>query len=152
MTQPRTNAGHDDNFVPTLIGVSTADGIKPVPVEVDPATGEMQVSDTALLAALQGGNAQVSLSDVLLALRQTLNVLVRPPWLNQAGGTLRVTLAGDSIGGTSAALPYIGLQGLWTSTSSQSNGTLANQFSPTDSLINPLNRDSFANSIRARIN
>jgi hypothetical protein len=46
MTAPRTNAGHDQNNVATLIGVSTTDGITPVPVEVDPTTGQLQVSST----------------------------------------------------------------------------------------------------------
>lgn len=46
MTTPRTNAGHDQNFVPTLLGVSTIDGTTPVPVEVDPTTGQLQVSST----------------------------------------------------------------------------------------------------------
>lgn len=44
MTTPRTNASHDQNFVPTLMGVSSADGTTPVPVEVDPATGAMLTS------------------------------------------------------------------------------------------------------------
>lgn len=44
MATPRTNAGHDQNFVPTLMGVSSADGITPVPVEVDPSTGQMLVT------------------------------------------------------------------------------------------------------------
>lgn len=39
MTVPRTNASHDQNHVPTLMGVSTADGTTPVPVEVNPLTG-----------------------------------------------------------------------------------------------------------------
>lgn len=43
---PRSNAGHDDNWVPTLIGVSTTDGKTPVPAEVDPSTGQLQVSGT----------------------------------------------------------------------------------------------------------
>lgn len=47
MVAPRTNAAHDQNFVPTLIGVSTADGTTPVPVEVNPATGAM-ITSTSL--------------------------------------------------------------------------------------------------------
>lgn len=46
MTVPRSNASHDQNRTPTLMGVSTADGTTPVPVEVDPTTGQLQVSST----------------------------------------------------------------------------------------------------------
>lgn len=58
MTAPRTNAGHDQNRVPTLIGVSTVDGITPVPAEVDPATGQLQVSGTG-----GGGGGAVTIAD-----------------------------------------------------------------------------------------
>lgn len=44
MTAPRTDAAHDQNWTPTLLGVSTTDGKTPVPVEVDPLTGQLQVS------------------------------------------------------------------------------------------------------------
>lgn len=44
MATPRTNASHDQNRIPTLMGVSSADGTTPVPVEVDPATGAMLTS------------------------------------------------------------------------------------------------------------
>jgi len=57
MTTPRTNAGHDQNFVPTLIGVSSADGFTPVPIEVDPSTGQLLVtSDAAAGAVYQSFN------------------------------------------------------------------------------------------------
>lgn len=44
MAGPRINASHDQNRIPTLLGVSSADGTTPVPVEVDPTTGAMLVS------------------------------------------------------------------------------------------------------------
>lgn len=47
MTAPRTNSSHDQNRIATLIGVSTADGTTPVPVEVDPTTGALQVAGLA---------------------------------------------------------------------------------------------------------
>lgn len=43
MAIPRTNAGYDANFEPTVLGVSTADGTTPVPAEVNPLTGAWQV-------------------------------------------------------------------------------------------------------------
>lgn len=46
MVAPRSNASHDQNYEVTLMGVSTADGTTPVPIEVDPTTGQMQVSST----------------------------------------------------------------------------------------------------------
>lgn len=44
------NAKIDDNFKPTLIAVSTADGVTPVKLEADPITGNLQVDATASLA------------------------------------------------------------------------------------------------------
>jgi hypothetical protein len=53
MADPITRSGsyytapRDANRVPTLLGVSTADGITPVPVEVNPSTGQLQVNTGA---------------------------------------------------------------------------------------------------------
>jgi hypothetical protein len=49
MTVPRSNAGHDQNRTPTLIGVSTTDGTTPVTVEVDPLTGGVVTTTGTLL-------------------------------------------------------------------------------------------------------
>lgn len=38
------NAIHDQNFVPSLLAVSNADGITPVPVYADPVTHRLLVS------------------------------------------------------------------------------------------------------------
>lgn len=48
MTAPRANAAIDQNWKPTLIGVSSADGKTPVAVEVDPNTGGLLVSNGLL--------------------------------------------------------------------------------------------------------
>lgn len=58
MTAPRPNASRDQNHVTTLMGVSTADGITPVPVEVDPTTGQVQVSSTG-----GGGGGAATIAD-----------------------------------------------------------------------------------------
>ena len=50
MTAPRSNASYDQNHVPTLMGVSTTDGTTPVPVEVDPTTGQLQIGTGNILA------------------------------------------------------------------------------------------------------
>lgn len=68
MTAPRSNASHDQNFIPTLIGVSTADGTTPVPVEVDPATGQMQVSSTG------GGGGSYPINVISLLNSTTTNL------------------------------------------------------------------------------
>jgi hypothetical protein len=47
MATPRSNAAIDQNFTPTLIGVSSTDGRTPVAVEVDPATGAMLASTSS---------------------------------------------------------------------------------------------------------
>jgi len=58
MPAPRTNASHDQNRVPTLIGVSSTDGTTPVPVEVDPTTGAMLTSGSG-----GGGGSDVQYTD-----------------------------------------------------------------------------------------
>lgn len=58
MTAPRSNASHDQNHVPTLMGVSTSDGTTPIPVEVDPTTGQLQVSSSG-----GGGGSDVQYTD-----------------------------------------------------------------------------------------
>ena len=40
------HASHDENTVPTLIGVSSVDGVTPTPVAVDPITGRVLVDTT----------------------------------------------------------------------------------------------------------
>lgn len=64
-TPPRTNAAHDQNRIPTLLGVSTVDGATPVPVEVDPTTGQLQTSGgggsaTTLTNTRDANNEQTS--------------------------------------------------------------------------------------------
>jgi hypothetical protein len=47
MALPRTNAGHDQNFVATLMAVSSSDGSTPVAVEADPSTGALLTSGSS---------------------------------------------------------------------------------------------------------
>ena len=42
------NAYRDQNNVPTLIGVSSVDGVTPIRVKVDPATGRMLVDNAGV--------------------------------------------------------------------------------------------------------
>lgn len=56
---PRTDAAHDNNRTSTLLGVSTVDGKTPVPVEVDPTNGQLQVSSTGG----GGGGGAVTIAD-----------------------------------------------------------------------------------------
>lgn len=53
-----TNARRDDNRVPTLLGVSSADGITPIPIQVNPVTGRMLAE-----AALGGGDMTKAVYD-----------------------------------------------------------------------------------------
>lgn len=38
-----TNAKRDDNFIPVMMGVSSVDGVTPVPVTLDPTTLRLRV-------------------------------------------------------------------------------------------------------------
>lgn len=49
-----TNAKHDDNWVPTLIGVSSADGTTTIPAEIDPNTGELLVKASVSVSGADG--------------------------------------------------------------------------------------------------
>lgn len=48
------NARTDDNWKPTLIAVSTADGLTPVALEADPITGNLQVDASVSISAADG--------------------------------------------------------------------------------------------------
>jgi len=37
------NAERDDNNVPTMLGISSVDGVTPVPIEVDPINWALRV-------------------------------------------------------------------------------------------------------------
>jgi hypothetical protein len=62
MATPRLNASHDDNFVPTLLGVSSFDGKTPVPLEVDPATGALLITGVTSSAAKPATSTPTSTS------------------------------------------------------------------------------------------
>lgn len=46
-----TNAKHDDNWVPTLLGVSTVDGKTPIPAEINPTTGGLLVQEVGSIVS-----------------------------------------------------------------------------------------------------
>jgi hypothetical protein len=54
MAIPRSNAASDQNFVKTLIGVSSADGTTPVSVEANPSSGALLV-EASFGSAASGG-------------------------------------------------------------------------------------------------
>ena len=41
-----SEASRDQNHVPTMLGVSSTDGVTPIPVEIDPVTGRLLVDST----------------------------------------------------------------------------------------------------------
>lgn len=52
------NASHDENRIPTLLGVSSVDGVTPIPVYVDPVTHRLLVSSSAAAGDVNwNGNA-----------------------------------------------------------------------------------------------
>lgn len=75
------NAKRDQNYVPTLLGVSNADGVTPVTVYVDPATHRM-------LVAMSGGTL-AGLTDVTLTSVAQGDILYNNgvAWVNLPHGT-----------------------------------------------------------------
>lgn len=61
------NASHDDNFVPTLLGVSSADGTTPTAIQVNPATGRVLMEGTFT----SDGKLKVSANDTTPAYPDT---------------------------------------------------------------------------------
>lgn len=84
MTAPRSNASHDQNFVTTLLGVSTVDGTTPVPVEVDPTTGQLQVSSSG-----GGGGSDVQYTDGATAATHPIGTY--PVYTNGSGTVTAVS-------------------------------------------------------------
>ena len=97
----------------------------------------------------------VQLNDVYLALKRAIDTLARPPWIDQQTGQMRAVI--DVAPSVLTGKPSMGMGGIWTSSTAPSslgpsNSLQSGSYNPTDSLLAPLNRDSWANNIRGRIN
>jgi hypothetical protein len=107
------NAARDQNYVPTLIGVSNADGSTPVTVYVDPTTHRLLVSSSAgsgtvtsvSVVTANGVSGSVATSTTTPAITLTLGAItpttVRGLTITTTTGTL--TLANGSTLATSGA-------------------------------------------------
>ena len=75
------NAKRDDNYVPTLIAVSNADGVTPVTLYADPTTHRLLVSATA--------GTLDDLSDVVITSGAQGDILYHngTNWVNLVAGT-----------------------------------------------------------------
>lgn len=85
------SAKRDANFVPVLIGVSSADGVTPLPLKVDAVTGRLlayaqQISATPL-HAVQPGKRDPNKRPVLMGQSSSDNT---PIPLSLDGGYLRI--------------------------------------------------------------
>lgn len=94
------NAKRDGNSVPTLIGVSSADGVTPVLVAVDPDTGRVLVdmSGGGISILTATGTVDDSNVDFVFASEPTVVVVNGAVYRKNRGwtwtlGTLTVTLA-----------------------------------------------------------
>lgn len=101
-------APRDQNRVPVTYGVSTADGVTVVPIEVDPATGRLQTSSS--------GGGSVTITSPIGQTTKSASVSVT---LASDQGTLAVL---DSAAETSLATIATNTTGLATS-ANQTNGT-----------------------------
>jgi hypothetical protein len=94
-------------------------------------------------------NSSDQIADLSVAIKSLINVLISPPWMNNANGNLRVETYGPPTF-TGFNRPISDMSGLWNSASSATAAGTAN-FSPTDSFLNPLGQSAWANNIRERI-
>lgn len=105
---PRNNAALDQNWNPTLTGVSTADGFTPVAVEVDPLTGALQVAGIAGGSSNPNGQATMANSSPVVVASDQSNLPTNTKQLNGVTvsvgngvtdtGTQRVSISSDSTG------------------------------------------------------
>lgn len=95
MTTFTKNAYHDENAVPTLIGVSSLDGKTPTRVAVDPTTGR-------ILADLAGGAVgyQQSLTGVVNGSNQTFTWAAAPNVISVDQQTLQATSSDGTVNWT----------------------------------------------------
>jgi len=89
------------------------------------------------------------MTDLSLALKSLINVLVNPPWVDDATGMLKVETYGQQ--SANGNRQWSDISQFWGSTSAISSST-ASGFSAMDSFLNPLSQTSWAGSIRGRIN
>ncbi len=45
-------AKKDDNFAPTLVGLSCIDGVTPIPIKFNPSNGGMEVDSTTVISVV----------------------------------------------------------------------------------------------------
>lgn len=121
MVSPRTNAGHDQNFVPTLIAVSTADGITPVAVEADPTTGAILLNlknaapiKFAVVSASSSGDNQIVAAVSGAKIKVLSAVLV-------SSGTVSVKWRSGTTD-ISGAMPFVANSGVALAASSPGQG------------------------------
>jgi hypothetical protein len=148
----KVKADNTADTTPNLVAV-TNDGMGDRQIVVLGAgDGTTNINDGSLANPI---NTSEQLADIYLALKEMINILARPTWLDPNNGALRVNfdVSNTAISGKPAA----NIGGIWTSiTSPQSAVAPGNlqsgSFSPTDSWIHPMNRQSFGTNIRERIN
>lgn len=103
MVAPRGNAAIDQNFNPSIFGVSTADGFTPVAVEVDPTTGQLLVTSlgNAASGATDSGNP-VKIGGPFLTTQPTVTTGQRVDAQFTNRGELFVSLNGSGAADTDA--------------------------------------------------
>ena len=89
------DAPRDQNFVPVLLGVSSVDGVTPVPIRVDPATGRVLVDVTGAPGSAAWGGITGTLSDQT-DLQAALNAKISASLID-AKGDLLVGSANDTL-------------------------------------------------------
>lgn len=107
------NAKRDENFIPTLLGVSNADGTTPVTIYVDPTTHRMLVSATGSSfgdaetpsGTVNGINATFTLANTPSPAGSL--ILTKNGQVMKSGGT-DFTLATATITFATAAIPQTG--------------------------------------------
>lgn len=118
MAQPRNNAGTDQNWRPTLLAVSSADGTTPVAVEADPLTG-------ALLTSGGGsGGGTVNQSNSIDVQPATQNITAQDIASSTAtGANGQSIITGVATTNSTASFPLAGwetvslqVSGVWTGT------------------------------------
>jgi hypothetical protein len=95
------NAKKDQNFTSTLIGVSSADGVTPVRVEVDPSTGAVLTSSSV------GGTLVTEAFDYIAATQPNATTEVYAYKTGGAAGTTVATVTVVYVDSTKADLSTV---------------------------------------------
>lgn len=86
------DARRDDNAVPTWLGVSCVDGVTPIRIAINPATGGVKVDDTTVISVTPAyvGSRDANQVPVKYGISDASSTVMLPVYVNPANGAILI--------------------------------------------------------------